>query len=351
MSAVISPRMSSAHRWVGGRCTASPALSALSPDDPSSPAAERGHRLHAVAAAWLTSATEAQGDDREMVEPYVRAVERAARDGGELRVELRVDDPTGRYGGTPDAVVIDRSHKLVHVIDLKTGWGVVEARENWQLLAYALLLAPALEGWSASLTIVQPGPWHVAGPVRTWRVDADALELYRGRFDSAVAEVFGADPRARAGAHCQYCRALALCPAASAVTLAAADYAAEPRVLPDDALARELSLMRETERLVSLRVASLEEVIGQKLRVGGAVAGAYLESARGRTAWKQEDATVLAMILMMSGVDVARKVAPTPKQAIDAGVPRAVVDSLSEVKPGATKVRTDPDKKAKQAFG
>lgn len=316
--------------------------------------------MHDVAAGVLrgVAALDPSSEDGKILQPYVLDVQQARAEAGKgstLYVESEafwIAHPQLR--GTPDAALVDPTAKRITIWDLKTGWRPVEAFENWQLVCYAIMLAEGRAGWTLDLRIVQPKPYHVAGPVRSWVLTVTELQPYRQRVELMLAEairVQGAN--ARAGAHCLYCEALTDCPAARDVTLGAADHwTNETHELPDDQIARELELLRDTAKIVGLRVAAIEETIKARVRSGRAIAGAVLrESSGGRMTWSRDDATVIATIAALTGINVGRTVPPTPKQAIDAGVPADLVKSIAERKPGKLVVDTDVDALAKQAFG
>lgn len=145
--AKLSP--SSAHRWLS--CTGSLAIRPLYEVD--SPYAQEGTRLHEICAKILLGELSLEegliqagdeGDAKKIVEAYVSYVsqytpfEEGAR-GVEQKVEI-FDD----CWGTCDYWVLESVEKTgkigftLHIFDLKTGFGVVEAENNKQLLLYSM---------------------------------------------------------------------------------------------------------------------------------------------------------------------------------------------------------------------
>lgn len=133
-------------------------------------------------------------------------------------------------GGTGDAVIYFPQWKLIEIVDLKGGRGVVvEVKGNKQLKTYALgaLIANAgLDVEKVKSTIVQPRASHKDGRTRDddyhvvdlmeWT--ADLLE--RMKLSAHAKAQFATMPRAAwaaaylaAGDHCKFCRAAGICPA------------------------------------------------------------------------------------------------------------------------------------------
>ena len=111
--------------------------------DKSSADAERGTRIHAAGEALLLGNTISMGiDDEEyqIAKLYAEYVWDVAGDEGVIHVEAEFHKELGLYnpdfGGTADAVVI--VGRNLHIIDLKSGRTPVQAKENKQMLTYAL---------------------------------------------------------------------------------------------------------------------------------------------------------------------------------------------------------------------
>lgn len=73
-------------------------------------------------------------------------------------------------GGTGDFVSYDPEPKMLEVVDLKNGMGVVDVKDNPQLRTYglgALLAHPELDVDTVTVTIVQPRAPHKDGRIRS----------------------------------------------------------------------------------------------------------------------------------------------------------------------------------------
>jgi len=110
---------------------------------------------------------------------------------GQLMVEVWIDlsNIEPGFGGTADAVIY--RDRVLHIVDLKYGQGiVVEAFDNPQLQLYALgalRLYPLAE--SVHVHIVQPRAQHSEGPIRSDKVN---IRWLRGDFKRSVIEAIRA---------------------------------------------------------------------------------------------------------------------------------------------------------------
>jgi len=350
----MQPRPSSAGRWLGGGCRGSVALEARYPQTASEDA-ENGKRLHGLAAGVLQGITgPLSDDDDKVVRPYVTNLraELARRPGAVLEVEKRKTwSLRPEFGGTPDAALYDTPNKHIIIWDLKTGWRIVDVVWNWQLICYALMVA--VRGWTVELRIAQPLPYHLDGPIRSWLLTWEQVQQQGPVVAAALKEALSDDPPLRPGRHCLYCAALAACPAVRDVAFAAIDYAkSEPVETPDEYVGRELSVLRETVKILELRTAALEESVASKLREGMRIPGVYMEEGRGgRVKWDGDETQIRATLQLLTGVDPAIPKLPTPTQMKDAGVPPQLLQPFTKYQPGKMVVSTEANDQAKKAFG
>jgi len=344
----IRPRPSASHQWAGGGCTGSPEWRAKWERE-SGAAAKDGNRLHDIAAAFLgPDEATCSREDYDVVGPYIVDVRKAMKAAGP-RAELRVEQRTEvvderRLGGTPDAVLVDIEARHVIIWDLKTGWGLVEVKGNWQLLCYALMVLSNLGagGWTVELRIVQPRPYHPAGPVRSWSPSAETMSdkfaTIRKRFAEAL---WPGQAKLVTGAHCRYCDAITVCPSARSLSLHVVEWSdTEAHELPDDVLARELHVLRGAELALKNRIAGIEATITAKLEKGTPVPFASVERGVGRSQWVDEQAAI-NMLKVFGGKDYSRYSLPTPKQVIKAGASPELVATLSTQGAGKPKVVID----------
>lgn len=355
-------RPSEAGRWVN--CPASPRLQQPFPDVPS-PDAEEGTAAHWAAAQVL------QGHHA-----LDELTDRAAPNGviitGDMveHIQMYVDTVTpnsvierplpsaipGVEDGTPDALRVDGFYG--HIWDFKYGWGIVEARGNWQLACYAVNMF-AKHDWKleqVTCHIVQPRPYHYDGRVRSWKVTRDDARGLHEQLITAVGRTVTSGmttrvPAAVTGPHCKYCRALHVCEAARRAGLNAVDvaYSGSPVDMQGVALSGELRTLKRAADAIKLRLDALESHAISTIDAGGIVPGWSMERALGRRTWKDDNVTALEVL---SGVTLTESKPVTPAQAEKRGVdPLLVKQFTTAPETGRKLVERDTSAKAKEVFG
>lgn len=263
---------SSAHRWMA--CPGSVRLSAGIPGR-SSRYADEGTAAHQLAERCLRERQNpwrfigqkerVRDQDWEVTEEMAEAVQvfvdcirgpnGVTEDGDETLIEQRFDLSAqvhpGMFG-TNDACVVSRARKTLFVFDYKHGRGhAVEAKGNPQLRYYALgaLLHTGAPVGKIVMTIVQPRAPHPDGPVRSETISALDLLEWASDLKAAAVATEAPDAPIKAGEHCTFCPAAAVCPALRdrALEAAMADFAgatitvpSEPGVLTVEQMARLL---------------------------------------------------------------------------------------------------------------
>jgi hypothetical protein len=116
--------------------------------------------------------------------------------------------------GTADVIVFDRFGRVVMVIDLKFGSGVIVEPDAAQLLIYALLAAQQYGGSPDGITaaILQPRALHEMGPVRTHHHTTDALSEGWRQVQAGLLAAQEPDAPRSSGLHCRFCAVKYSCP-------------------------------------------------------------------------------------------------------------------------------------------
>lgn len=349
-------RPSEAGRWIN--CPASPRLQEPFPDTPS-PEAEEGTAAHWVAATVLSeqhsldeltdrpapNGVMVTGEMVEHVQTYVDGVVSPA-----VIERLLPSGVPGVEDGTPDALRVDGLH--AHIWDFKYGWGIVEARNNWQGACYAVSLFAKHEWKLESVTfhIVQPRPYHYDGRVRSWKVTREEAVHLQKTLTEQVAQTQRDDPPARTGEHCKYCRALHVCEAARRAGMNAVDvaYSGQPVDINGEALAGELRTLKRAADAIKLRLDAMESHAISTIDAGGIVPGYALERAYGRRKWKDDNISVLEAL---SGKSLTESKPVTPAEAEKRGVDKTLVAQFTTTpETGRKLVERDNSQKAKEVF-
>lgn len=227
---IVAP--SAAHRWT--KCPPSAMLSAKCPQRTSA-AAEEGTLAHRMGELWLLNHLHylQNGCDKQeykdaydkecinnplfkpdmpnMVRKYTDYVVGLFNsvDAREIQVELKV--PLFYYPqdtGTVDCVIF--TDKTLYVIDLKFGRNAVEAKENKQLIAYAMSVISAYPEYDFTdicMIIVQPR----VKEVDIWKISAGELYVRADEMELKAKEAINGTGNMVTGTHCKWCPVSARC--------------------------------------------------------------------------------------------------------------------------------------------
>ena len=278
----------------------------------------------------------------------------------EMRVNLTEVLHPGYEGvetfGTADLVAVQElantdEHMLI-IGDLKTGRHRVEAKENNQLMLYALGVYRRLKRryniTTVRLVIFQP----YAGGASEWDISVEGLELFAKFAQKRALLALDAYSRGKKNLKasdfrpsvdgCQWCRCSEQC---AARTKTVNDVVAEE--LEDD-FALELTpeqLVAEYEKLPLLRqhIDKVEKAMAAALHSGKKVPGYKLVEGRpGNRAWKDADA------IEVSHGDILKKevlMSPTEAAKVLSADEMAALEPFITRKPGAPCVATADDKR------
>lgn len=275
----------------------------------------------------------------------------------EMRVNLTEVLHPGYEGvetfGTADLVAVQElansdEHMLI-IGDLKTGRHLVEAKENKQLMLYALGVYRRLKRryniTVIRLVIFQP----YAGGASEWDISVEGLELFAKFAQKRALLALDAYSRGKKNLKasdfkpsvdgCQWCRFSEQC---AARTKTVNSVLAEE--LEDD-FALELTpeqLVAEYEKLPLLRqhIDKVEKAMAAALHYGKKVPGYKLVEGRpGNRAWKDAE-----KVAELYGDKLTKEVLMTPTEAVKV-IPEEELKDFITRKPGAPCVATADDKR------
>jgi len=223
---------SGAKRWLN--CPGSVALSRGAPEDPDQSWREEGIAAHAIACNALRYnfplddihplKTPKTDEEKEDAEKMLRAVKiyvdyvRSMAGPGPLVVEERLS-VLGTSGGIDCYAV---RNKIAHLFDYKHGRGVKRRAEgDEQLAGYALLIKEAHP--EVTLVVAHmiqpnlPGLFEDVPSITSWTLPWQTIRKWKSDFEVGLLKVEEAK-EIHAGSWCQFCRAMAFCPAYLAMT-------------------------------------------------------------------------------------------------------------------------------------
>lgn len=293
---------------------------------------------------------------------FVDAVRRRSITHGDLFTENKIFIPwVNRVCfGTVDAWHYNPTDRELHIWDFKYGWLPIEAEKNWQLICYAAGIMYLLKQQGVVLneirvvlSIVQPRPYHMLGPIRSWRTNYEELVPLMHQLYRAAEEALNPRPQCISGPQCKYCTGRHACSVARSSGLYFCEFSSNtsPHELPIEALGLEIKLLERGVEAIKLRLAGLEAQAIALLKKGVTVPGLAIAPSKGRREWDLPALEVIAMGDLL-GVNLRKEIEPiTPTQARDLKIPANVINHLSSIhSKGDQLVSTDKTLAAK-VFG
>lgn len=351
-------------------CAGSRKMEALYPQGDDSPHALEGTAAHWAASEMLSGRTVDSGQiaengvmlNDEMIEAatmYVDEIRKVANTPIYVEQRVNINYIHEQCWGTPDAWLYDEYQQRLHLWDFKYGHRFVDVFENWQLIEYAAGILDSLgidgikdQHITVVMTIVQPRCYVGGSPIRSWSLRASDL---RGYFNAArmfEAKAMANDATLTVSPECRDCSARHACPALQRAAYSDMNIATEavPFDLPPEALGAELRYLQSAIGTLTTRASSLEEQALSMIRQGKSVPHFTAQHGNGRERWVKPEAEVIAMGELM-GVNLGVTKLVTPKQAVKAGMPEAIVKSFTEIPRGELKLVPDDGTKARKIFG
>jgi hypothetical protein len=277
-----------------------------------------------------------------------------------LHIEERVDISRihPECWGTPDCWFYYAG--TLYIWDYKFGHSFVEVFENWQLIEYAagIISLLGLNGIDDQHTrvlfhIVQPRSYHREGAVRVWNIKASGLRAHFNILEAAEAKAFQPIAETHPSPECAHCLGRHACEALQRSSLSVTDMTTlnVPLELTPDQVGNELRYLKRAQELLEARVTGLSEQALVIIKRGKRVPFFRVEQSVGRERWKVKPEEV-ATLGEMLGIPLKKSISVlTPKQAIKAGIPEAVIKSYSEEPQGALKLVSDTEQTARKIFG
>lgn len=262
---------------------------------------------------------------------------------------MEADCSFGEIGARCDHFMFDGA--ILRIDDFKFGFRIVEPKENWTFIAYAIGLC-VNNNWTPQgivISVHQPRVPHPEGTVREWRLSYAEL---MNRYEHLQRVMLNPDANLHTGPHCDRCPSATICPALRTAVFNAIDVSmtAHSESITDDRIAAELALMQDAEKRLKSRKKQIEDLAVYRMRQGAVIDGYAMERSYSNRAW--HDGMTPEFLTMVLGVDCTRMDAISPAQAIAAGANEHAVNRLSERKETGLKLsRISATKLAEKLFG
>lgn len=250
----------------------------------------------------------------------------------EVLCEQRIDwqSRSGvRIRGSYDISYIRNGH--LYIDDLKYGWGIVEVKDNWQLLGYAIgeVIRRQTLFDKIVLRIHQPRPHHEDGSTREWVLTYAELLAYKERIDARFDSIVAGYNKLETGKQCRYCAASAeACPAFNRLFYRAIEVSTEfvQDKIDEAELSRQLDQAARAAEVLKIKFDSLSQLATSRIKGGKIIPGYISEPSYGDRKWKEGISPEVVKVL--TGKDITKTQMLSPAQAEKVGVPKEFVNSL-----------------------
>lgn len=243
----------------------------------------------------------------------------------------------------------------LYIDDLKYGWGIVEVRDNWQLLGYAIgeVIRRGVAFESIILRIRQPRPHHEDGDCREWKLSYAELLAYKERIDSRLEQIVNGYNKLETGKQCKYCAAVPeACPAFNRLFYRSLEISTEftQDSIDERTLADQLDHINRAEEVIKIKKDSLNQLAVQRVAAGKIIPGYITEQTFGDRSWK--DGISPEVIKILTGKSVIETKMLSPAKAEKAGVPKEFIKDLVNRRfLGQKLVKKDATAVANKIFG
>lgn len=348
------------------QCAYSRELCERFPQDPADPKTAEG-----IAAHWVLEQAHAGVTvDEGALAPNGVEVTSEMLDGAELfrdslprgitgipHIEERVDCSSIHPDcwGTPDWWAFDEREGFLYVYDYKFGHRFVDSYENWQLLTYLIGILARLGAQAnvlrIELVVVQPRSFHRTGPVKSWTLKVRDVAPYAARISTAAYASMQAQPRATTGPACLDCSGRHACTTLQEHAMRGVELSqlGLPVEVSPAAAGRELRTIWHAMEALKARATGLEAQVENAIRCGTPVSGLGLDSGAGKTVWKVPPGEVKSLGQAI-GIPLEKPSVLTPRQAIQKGAPKEVIDAFTEHRSGTLKLVETSDSNIRKLF-
>ena len=229
----------------------------------------------------------------------------------------------------------------LYIEDLKYGYGIVDVKENWQLIGYAIgkVFQRKQHISHIHFTIHQPRPYHEDGRVRDWVITVDELTGYYLKICERMQAYINGDRTLVTGKSCKYCPGASVCPALNRSANSAMDTVLgewNEKTLTNEEVAEQYELLQRAHELLELRLKSVEQLAINRIQNNQIIPGYAFEMTYGDRKWKSN--VTAESVHALTGVSVLKTEMLSPNQAEKAGVSKKLTAALTEKPAKGTKL-------------
>lgn len=280
------------------------------------------------------------------------------RANGPILCEQRIDWQTASgiwIKGSYDISFVGNDGKL-YIDDLKYGWNIVDVKENWQLLGYAIgeVIRRGQAFERIIMRIHQPRPHHEEGITREWEITYDQLLEYKDQIEDRMQAIANGFRELQTSKKCKYCPAAAsACTAFNRAVFSGVDYTLnefQQDNLNEKEISFQLDLLNRINEVLKIKKESLEQLAVSRLREGAIIPNWITEANYGDRKWKKEVSP--KVIQTLTGINIVEEVMLSPAKAEKLGVPKDLVKTFVDRHfIGQKLIRKDANALGNQIFG
>jgi hypothetical protein len=233
--------------------------------------------------------------------------------------------------GQYDAAYVDHRGRLC-IDDLKYGWAIVDVKENWQLLGYAIgeVIRRGQAFTEIVLRIMQPRPHHEDGYYREWVLSYQELLSYKQKIEDRMMELANGRKDFQTGSHCKYCKGAGeACAAFSRLFYNSLEVTYEfvQDKLTNEELAKQLDQVKRAEEVLKIKLDSLTALGADRIKQGQIIPGYVTVNKYGQRDWK--NGVSPESILALTGKDIIEKSMMSPAKAEKMGINKKLIAQLA----------------------
>lgn len=235
-----------------------------------------------------------------------------------------------KISGSYDASYVHNGK--LYIDDLKYGWKIVEVKENWQLLGYAIgeIMRRNQAFDRIVMRIHQPRPHHEDGPIREWEITYEQLLDYKEQIEARMDKIAGGFAELVTSEKCKYCPAAAYaCTAFNRSVFHGIDYTLthfQQDEINEKEIAFQLDLMDRVSEVFKIKHDSIKQLAISRIREGSLIPNYSTVDSYGDRKWKKSVSPLA--IETLTGVKIVEEVMLSPAKAEKIGVPKDLVSNL-----------------------
>ncbi len=243
----------------------------------------------------------------------------------------------------------------LYIDDDKYGWGIVEVKDCWQIIGYAIgeVMRRQMAFPKIILRINQPRPHHEDGNLRPWVLTYEELLIYKERIEQRMELIAAGDKTLVTGKQCKYCAATAeACPAFNKLFYRALEVSHEftQDQIDETEMARQLDHCHRATEVIKIKMDSLNELAVSRIKAGKIIPGYLTESRLGDRTWKPGVSP--DSIFALTGKKITEEVMLSPAKAEKLGIHKDFVNALVDRRfLGQKLIRKDATAVANKIFG